>query len=306
MNQPVIKKMHWPYYLVWLIPLLAAVAVGFYVHTYLKKRGSEITIRFNDASGLMESQTKVMHLGVEIGQISAVQLTPDSSNVLVHVQLQTSASDFAKQGAAFWVVRPEISYGGISGLNTVLSGPFIDSNPGNGASQSQFTGLLKPPPPGNGIRFILHDAQLEHVLPDSPVYYRGIEVGTVEDIQLSDNSDGIDFHLFVQQRYAPLVRTTSQFWIVGGFDVEGGLLTGVHMKLDSLRSLISGGVTFSSPDDNLGDPAQEGAQFPLYDEPKKEWLDWSPKIPLGSELSNPPNDQTPTNPNPLQSAIKAN
>jgi paraquat-inducible protein B len=117
----------------------------------------------------------------------------------------------------------------------------------------------------------------------SPVYFRGIEVGVIQDIQLSQAGDGVDVHVFVRQRYTTLVRNSSQFWVASGFDVKGGIFTGVQVKMDSLRALLSGGIAFATPEKGMGDVAPDGAEFALYDERKKEWLDWSPKIELSGD-----------------------
>jgi len=306
-SKPIIKKMHWPYPVVWIVPLLAAVAAGFYFRDYLLNRGPQITLTFNDGSGLKEGETKVMHRGVQIGEVTAIELSQDHASVLVHVRLQRSQDAFARQGAFFWIVRPEISYGGISGLNTVLSGPFIDSTPGNGAPVTEFTGLPKPPAAlGQGLRIVLHSTRLQHVQPESLVYYRGIQVGIVQSIGLNQDADGVDLHVFIQHRYETLVRANSQFWIVNGIDVKAGLLSGVEMKVDSLRAIISGGVTFNSPDDKLGQPVSDGAEFALYDEPKKEWLNWAPKIHLSPDDSQSKAEEPtgPTGQDALNSAIK--
>jgi paraquat-inducible protein B len=102
----------------------------------------------------------------------------------------------------------------------------------------------------------------------------------VEKVQLSPDATDVLVHAFIRRRYNVLVRTTSEFWIVSGADVRGGLFSGVRVKLESLRSLITGGITFATPPKQIGDPAAPGDHFPLYDEPKKDWLKWSPKIPL--------------------------
>ena len=77
--------------------------------------------------------------------------------------------------------------------------------------------------------------RLERLQPDVPVYYRGIEVGNVQNIQLGRDAAGVDIHVFVRRQYAVLVRLNSRFWVVTGADLKGGLFSGVHLKLDSLR-----------------------------------------------------------------------
>jgi len=305
--KPIIKRMHWPYPIVWIVPLVAAIGTGFYFRDYLLNRGPKVTITFNDGSGLKDEETKVLFRGVVVGEVAGIELSGDHSQVMVHVRLQKHQDVFAQQGALYWVVRPEISFGGISGLNTVLSGPYIEATPGNGAVTTDFAGLQKPPSAlGPGLHVVLHAPHMEHLQPESAVYYRGIQVGTVQSIGLNSNADGIDIRVFVQHRYEPLVRTNSQFWLLNGLDIKAGLLSGVQMKLDSLRSLISGGVTFNSPDDKMGPPAPDGLDFALYDEPKKEWQAWSPKIPVGPDDSEAAaqQSQTPSGPQALNNAIK--
>jgi paraquat-inducible protein B len=295
--KPIIKKRRWPLLLIWLAPIFSAALAGYYFYDLFQQRGMQITLTFSDATGLKAGQSQVMHLGVEIGQVADIQISPDEKHVLVRVKLHRSAASFARSGAAFWVVRPEISTQSISGLATVLSGPYIDSIPGNGDAQNQFIGLDKTPPTlEDGIRIVLKSPRLDRLQPDTPVYFRGIQVGVIEKIQLSADADGVDVYAFIQRRYCPLVRANSQFWVVSAVDFKGGLLTGVQMKVESLRSLLSGGIAFATPDKNMGEPAENGATFPLYDEPKKDWTDWTPKIPITPDDS----DAEQRNANPSQ------
>ena len=141
--RPVIKKLRWPRLLVWAAPVLALAIAAFYAYDFLELRGPDVAISFADVSGLTPGQTKVMHLGVEIGQVSEIDLSPDQKHAVVDVRLQRCAAAFAKQGAMFWIVRPEVSLQEISGLATVLSGPYIDTEAGTGEIQNQFTGLDK-------------------------------------------------------------------------------------------------------------------------------------------------------------------
>lgn len=126
----------------------------------------------------------------------------------------------------------------------------------------------------------LKAVRLERIQPDSPIYYRGIQVGVIQSIQLNSDATAVNIQVFIWRRYAELVRSTSVFWIVDGIDVKGGILSGVQMKVDSLRSLIAGGIAFATPDKAVGIPADEDTQFALYEEPKPEWENWTPSIPL--------------------------
>jgi paraquat-inducible protein B len=279
--RPVVKKMRWPFPLVWLVPVLALVLAGFYYGDYLKDQGPEITIKFKDASGLKPGQTQVTHRGVSVGKVTRVELSADKLWALVHVRLVRAESSIAQTGTSFWVVRPEISGLSVSGLGTVVSGPYIEAMPGGGEAETAFVGLQRAPLTAeDGLVVILHVDHLEHLSPDAPVYYRGVQVGIIQAAQLGEDATRVDVYVLVWPQYRALVHTDTEFWIMNGFDLKGGLFTGVKAKLDSLTALVSGAVAFATPDDGKGVAAETGAEFQLNEEPKKEWLKWSPKIPV--------------------------
>jgi paraquat-inducible protein B len=278
--KPIIKPMRWPFPLIWVVPIFALVAAGFYLRDDLMERGVAIIIKLNDGSGLKPGQTPIYHLGVQVGTLTDLELTPDQRQVLAHVSLRSANAAFAKQGALYWVVRPEISESSITGLGAIVSGPYIEAMPGAGSPATQFDGLLRPPGDTEGLRIVLHSDRLEHLHTDSPVYFRGIQVGSVSDIELARDANHVDITVHIFKLYIPLVRSTSQFWSASGADVEGGVFSGVHLKLDSLRSLISGGIEFATPDNTTGTAAADGAEFNLHEDAKKEWLGWSPAIPI--------------------------
>jgi paraquat-inducible protein B len=283
--RPHIQKSWWPFPLVWILPVLAAGLAAYYGFTHLQQRGRQILIDFSDGSGLKANETLVSHLGVQIGTVTGIELSPDKKRVRVNVTLTRSQDDFAKAGAVYWTVRPQISVENVSGLNTVLSGPYIEATPGTGAIQTEFEGLQKAPSNfGPGMNLVLHAPRLEHLSPDAPVYFRGIEVGTITSIQLSRDASGIDVHIFIHQHYAPLVQTDSKFWVEKGADIKGGIFSGLHLKLGSLQEIVSGGVSFATPESGEGILAKDGTSFSLYDDSKKEWLDWSPRIALPPEI----------------------
>ena len=171
----------------------------------------------------------------------------------------------------------------------MISGPYIDCIPGNGPSASEFKGAdERPIIQGPGLRILVRSGRLQQVQRNSPVYFRGIQVGVVENVQLNPDASGVEIHLFIHERYCTLVRASSKFWLEKGIDFSGGLFSGVKMNVESLRALISGGIAFATPDAKAA-PAQDGWAFPLNDEMKKDWQEWKTQIPLPPETSD---DQT--------------
>lgn len=267
-----------------MVPIVAAAVAGWLVYERMRTFGPEITIQFDQGAGLRIGQTPVKYRGVPIGEVSAVELSPDHRHVLVKARLRRSAEKVANEGAIFWIVRPQIGLNQITGLSTMLSGPEIQVRPGNGETvQSDFKGLDNPPVGIDvpGLRIVLRASAPKGVRINTPVNYRGVEVGSVQKVDLSANSASADVTLLVWPRFAPLVREGSTFWNASGIEVKGGLLKGLQVEFESLRALATGGIEFASPPNSPR--AKPGTAFFLHGEPKKEWLAWQPKIPLQAE-----------------------
>ena len=289
--QPVQSRSRWPGRLVWLVPVLAAAAAAYYVYEFYQQRGMEIAITFDNVSQLKIRDTPLTYHGVRVGSVSAIELNADRTRASVHVRIERAYEQtIARDGGTFWLVRPDLGGGGISGLSTVITGPYIDCQPGAGDPVYQFAGFDKRPVLlGDGIRVVLQTTRLGHLQIDSPVYFRGMQVGAVQDIRLSSDATGVNVTAFVWQRYAKLLRRSSRFWLVSGTDIHGGVLNGISLKVNNLQALLAGGVAFATPDGDA-ESAGDGHLFTLHDEAKEEWLDWSAKIALPTDES----PQTPT------------
>src|SRR5688572_24010207 len=130
---------------VWVIPIVAALVAAYLVYRHLEKAGPRITIRFADGSGLKPGQSPIKFRGVTVGHVRSVSLSEDLRSVIVHAQLDKSAAALARQGSIFWIVRPEVGVGSITGLGTIITGPFIEVIPGSGAERKVFEGATDSP-----------------------------------------------------------------------------------------------------------------------------------------------------------------
>jgi paraquat-inducible protein B len=280
--QPIIERRRWPIALIWAVPLIALLVAGYYYRDrWLERGGMPITLQLADAHGIKLNETPVSHRGVPVGKVTGLELSPQGDRVLAHVRLQRGCEAFARKGATYWIVRPEVSAESVSGLATLFSGPYIECNAGTGDPASEFR--VQPSAPvatGEGVRYLLHAPRRQSIQAGSPIYYHGVQVGVAENVRLSDDAVRVDISIFIRKRYAPLVRTNSVFWTVGGADIQGGLFTGVRVRVESLRSLLAGGIAFATPTDEFGPTVNAGADFQLYDQAKADWPLWSPKIAL--------------------------
>jgi paraquat-inducible protein B len=271
--------------LVWVVPAVALGVAIFLLWQHMRTLGPEVVIHFTEASGLRVGQTPVNYRGVQVGEVTGIELSGDRRQALVKARLHRSARAIATEGAIFWIVRPQIGLNQITGLSTVLSGPEIHVLPGKGeALAKDFKGLDSPPVGIDvaGLRLVLRAERPKGVRVNTPVNYRGVEVGTVQRLELAPNAASADIHILIRSRYAGLVREGSAFWNESGVSAKGGILKGIEVEIESLRTLYTGSIEFATPSEKAP-RVKAGTVFFLHDKPKDEWLNWTAKIPLGGQ-----------------------
>lgn len=254
--------------LVWIVPILALlVGASLVVRNYLEK-GPVISISFRTGEGLVAHKTQVRYRSVVIGEVSSVELADDRKSVVAKVELSKEAESFATQGARYWVVRPRIGAGGVSGVDTLLSGAFIGADAGESKNpEKTFTGLESPPPVTygeKGKRFLLSADDLGSLDIGSSIYYRRIPVGEVVSYALKEDGEGVDIGVFVQAPYDAFVTTNTRFWNASGIDMEVGA-NGLKVETQSLSSVLMGGLAFAAPESfSRGEPAADQQSFTLF------------------------------------------
>ena len=253
---------------IWLLPIVTALlGISWVVHAWLHI-GPTITIDFKGAEGVTPGKTPVKYKSVTIGKVDTVRLGPHHKKVIVTVTLDKSAENFATVGTSFWIVRPRIELGGISGVSTLFSGIYIGADTSDSTrSKHLFIGLSQPPAIRHGAlghSFLLHAKDLGSLDVGSPVYYRHIQVGKVESYHLNQDGSGVTLRVFVDSPNDRFVTGQSRFWNASGVDVS---LDANGLKLDtqSLSTILAGGVAFGSyPHAQHGVSAKDGAHFQLF------------------------------------------
>lgn len=255
--------------LVWLLPVIAIAVGGWLAVRAILERGPTITISFRTADGLEAGKTKIRFKEVEIGTVTAITLSSDRSGVVVTADIAKSAENLIVEDTRFWVVRPRISGGGISGISTLLSGAYIGMDDGNStAARGSFVGLEVPPILTAGLpgrEYLLRANDLGSITFGTPVYFRRLEVGEVIAYELDEDGSGFNVRVFVHAPYDRFVRQNTRFWQASGIDVAVSA-SGVQVNTESLSALLLGGLAFGTPPDAAPpQPAEAGTQFTLFD-----------------------------------------
>lgn len=258
----------WSPQLVWIIPILAAIIGGWIAANAILQRGPEATITFLTAEGLEAGKTQIRYKDVKIGEVTNIAISEDRQRIIVTARFVKEASKFLMEDTRFWVVRPQISGGQISGFGTLLSGAYIAVDVGHSDQpQRRFTGLeVAPIITGDlpGRQFMLAAADLGSLEIGSPVYFRRIKVGQVVATELDPK--GLDVHVtvFVHTPYDRYVTAATRFWNASGVDVslDAG---GMRVETQSLASILTGGIAFEAPPNTpASDEAAPGTAFPLF------------------------------------------
>lgn len=252
---------------IWMIPLIAMSIGAWLAYKTISEKGPTITIEFKDAAGLEVDKTKVKYRAVDMGEVKHVTFNRDLSRVLVTATLSKDAEPHLTEGAKFWIVRPRISATNITGLDTLVSGSYIEFEPGSGKPSLEFTGLEQPPvikldEPGR--KFILKSETLASLSVGSIIYFREIQVGNVLGYKMAEDNKSVNVHIFIKAPHDQLVKENTKFWNISGIDVSVDA-DGIRVKTQSLEALIGGGIAFETPmNGEVETSVEEDSTFKLF------------------------------------------
>jgi paraquat-inducible protein B len=278
------RKLGW----IWLVPLAALILTGWLGYQTWTQRGMRITVQFAEGHGL-HANDEVRYRGIVVGRVRAVELAGDLDGVTVLADLDPAARRLARAGTRLWIVRPQVGFTGVAGLDTLVGPRYLAILPGSGPPQRSFVGLPAPPvvaaiAPGD-LEIVLQSQRRGSMRPGTPVLYRQVPLGTILSVGLNHDAGAVEARVHIPERYTALIREKTQFWNVGGLDAEVGL-RGVSLKLESVETLLAGGVALATPPD-AGPVVRNGHRFVLADQPQKAWQEWQPMVVVGSPFLPP-------------------
>jgi paraquat-inducible protein B len=262
------SRSRWRMQIVWLVPLIAVLIGGWLAVKAIIEQGPTVTISFETGEGLEAGKTKIKFKNVDIGVVKSVTMSGDYRRVIATAELSKDATNLLVDDTRFWVVRPRISGGTVSGIGTLLSGSFIGMDVGTSTQPRRgYTGLETPPVFAIGVpgrEFVLKGADMGSLDVGSPIFYRRLQVGQIISYQLDPDGKGVTMRVFVNAPYDKYVKPDTRFWQASGIDVSLDT-TGVKVNTESLVAILVGGLAFQTPDETANDPeAAANTAFSLY------------------------------------------
>ena len=234
---------------IWLVPFIAMVIALWLGYQYYIKIGSTIKIRFESNAGLIENQSPIKMRDVTIGIVKKISLADDGQGVIIKARMNREVSKYLNKNAKFWIVHPDVGSHGISGLDTIVSGSYIELYGKKGEETTHYyIGLEKPPinDEAKGSYFMLSAPQCYNISEGSKIYYRMLEVGRVERVGISPDGTRINFTIFVEEDYVSFVNTKSKFYTRSAFNIDFSNAN-LDMNIAPISQLVHGGIAIYTP-----------------------------------------------------------
>ena len=248
-SSPKVNKRSGPS-VVWIIPFITLLVGGWLIVKTLSEQGPQVTISFKTAEGIEVGKTKVKYKNVDIGVIEQIKFSDDFSNVILTAEFNKGSEKFLRRSTRFWVVKPQLGLRGATGLNTLISGDYIEIEPGPGAEQRHFIGLEKQPvvkADEQGLEIVLVTHNLGSIDVGSPIYYQGLLAGEVLGHELGNDRKSVYVHGFIKDPFDQLIRGNTNFWNVSGINVSMDA-DGFKVQTESVMSMLIGGIAFDTPE----------------------------------------------------------
>ena len=253
---------------IWFVPVIAVLIGMWMVYYQWSSQGPLITIAFSTAEGMQSGKTKIKSRNVDIGEVTNITLNKDSNGVLITARISKSAEHLLVDDSDFWVVSPQITHAGISGLSTLISGVYIEISPGTSEQEkTDFIALNDPPvtPVGTpGIHITLNSNDQFAYAKGDPIIYNGLTVGKFEDIYFNFEERVVYYNAFIKAPYHQLVTSNTKFWDVSGLRIDLNA-DGLSVHTGNVQTMLTNGVTFGIPKDmEVGEQITERAYFDIY------------------------------------------
>jgi paraquat-inducible protein B len=260
------RRTIWPN-LIWGIPLVALLIVGYLGVRAILNRGELVTVTFSKAAGARPGMTKILYQGIEAGQVTKIEPNADGRRLDFRLRLVPAAKNGLNTNARFWLIGANPNFSDLSSLKAVVSGVAIGYAPGEGGEPAdRFEGLDQAPlilPSDKGTRYALRAHSLNSIHEGSLLLFHGQSIGKVIAIQF-DGNHGFRLQAFVNQPYDSLIRAGARFWKISPLHLSFAG-SGITANLAPIGTLLAGGIDVEVDTTNPNEqPSAPDTEFTLY------------------------------------------
>lgn len=243
-------------------------------------RGIPINITLPDDNNINPSGAPIMYRGIEVGQVTDLQLNDTRNKIIASAAIQPAFSDMLTNGSRFILEEAEVSLSGVENLTNLIKGNFLTLVPGEGDKARKFDAIRKnefKKQQAQSIPLELYADNSFGLDAGAKVLYRGISVGDVTKTTLA--KDKVRFDVLIDKRYQDLIRSNNRFFVTGSASAE---LTesGLNITVPPAKQLLTGSISFVSEGNAKGSEEYQLYQSKSLAELAKYNLSGSKKITL--------------------------
>jgi len=250
---------------IWIVPIIAVVIAAWLGFQYISELGPKIEITFESNEGLRSGQSLVKFRNIPIGKVEKVMLNKDGNGIKVITRIDKEAANYLNDDAKFWIVKPEVGIGGVSGLDTIFTGTYIElTSKKSKMTKKSFVGLKQPYRKlEDGEYFHLNASSSHGVEKGTPLFFKSMRAGYVEHVSISIDSKSVDVIVYIEKTFVNYIHKDTKFWVQSNVSISyaNGQL---NLNMAPLSHIMHGGIEFSSSGDDSTQKVPYDYIFRLY------------------------------------------
>lgn len=184
-------------------------------------------VLFADTLGSLEVGSPVLYRQMKVGSVQSYQLRRDNQGVVLGVHIEPEYEALVNQSSRFWNASGVSVSGGLSGievrsesLQTLIAGGIAFETPDPKAPRAEQRvpryDLYRDRATAfaAGLRVRIRAATGDGLKVGTPIRYKGLQVGVVDAVELSDNLDEVILRARITEQPARLAARGARYWVV--------------------------------------------------------------------------------------------
>lgn len=217
-------------------------------------RGIPIKIALPDDNKISGEGAPIMYRGIEVGQITDLNLSEGREVILASAAIQPAFSDMLTSGTRFVLEEAKVSLSGVENIANLVRGNFLTIVPGKGERARRFTAIRQnvfDQQQQKSIAIRLVSDNSFGLDSGANVLYKGIVVGSIIKVGLLDEAKAqsakheVFMDVLIDNEYKHLIKSNNRFYVTGSASAE---LTesGLSVTVPPAKQLLTGSISFVS------------------------------------------------------------